>query len=532
MKTLPDKNLLAVLAVWAAVWALVAATLPLLPIDETRYLTVAWEMRLQDSWILPTLNFAPYSHKPPLLFWLINAVWTVTGPAVWSARLVPFAVSTALLFCTFSFARRLFPDRENMPAAAALTLAASPFFYLYGGLIMFDMMNSLIALVAVWFTWRAGKERKYRWLLGWGIATGIGVLAKGPVILIYTIFPALLAPLWHRDVAPVKWYGALLAGLAAAVVIGLLWALPAAHLGGDEYARMIFWKQTAGRMANAFDHQRSALFYLPVLPLMFLPLMLWPAWWRAMGSGARALTATGAGRFILCWVVPPFISLLLISGKQVHYLIPLVPGLALFFAAAMERYLPEKPSLKIPFAAFGAALLLMLAAPFAGPHLGFIQENKFFLYAVSNMHPLYTVAALALTGLLYYAARRGKGKQRLLGLTLLVALFFAHFQAQASKHNFEYYYDLRPLAAAMDEYKDRPLAWVRNYEGEIGFLARMEKPLDSLYARGQLRGWFAAHPDGVAVIRGREEDIKGYRILFRMPYRSAEKIIALVEEEK
>lgn len=531
VKALPDKNLGVILLAWAAVWALVAATLPLLPIDETRYLTVAWEMRLQHSWILPTLNFAPYSHKPPLLFWLVNLVWTATGPAVWSARIVPFLVSAALLCGTYMFARRLFPDRPQMPAFAALALAASPFFYLYGGLIMFDMLNALIALAAAACVWRAAQERKYRWLLVWGGLVGLGVLAKGPVILVYTAFPVLLAPLWRRPDASAKWYGMMLAGIAVAAAVGLSWALQAAYQGGDEYTRMILWKQTAGRMANAFDHERSALFYLPFLPLMFLPLALWPAWWRAMRAGAVPLARNEAGRFLLCWIVPVFVSLLLISGKQVHYLVPLLPGMALFFAAVMEKHLPEKPSLKTPFTVFGALLALALAAPFFAPHLAIVQKDEFARVVAENIDPWIAAAALALTAALYFLFRDAGGAARLRALPLLIAVFFAHFAAQAAQRTFDYY-DLTPLAAAMREYDGRPLAWVRNYEGETGFLTRAEKPLDSLYTLGQLPGWFAAHPDGVAVIRGREKDFAGYRVLFVMPYRSATKFIAVVEEEK
>ena len=63
-------------------------TRPLLPIDETRYLTVAWEMWRSGNYFVPTLNGDIYSHKPPLLFWLINLVWSITGVNEFSARLI------------------------------------------------------------------------------------------------------------------------------------------------------------------------------------------------------------------------------------------------------------------------------------------------------------------------------------------------------------------------------------------------------------------------------------------------------------
>lgn len=47
---------------------------PLTPIDETRHVSVAWEMHLTGGWLVTSNNFAPYSDKPPLLLplWSVN----------------------------------------------------------------------------------------------------------------------------------------------------------------------------------------------------------------------------------------------------------------------------------------------------------------------------------------------------------------------------------------------------------------------------------------------------------------------------
>ena len=53
----PDQTWRAMAAFGAlAVFGVLAR--PLLPIDETRYLAVAWEMRLSGDWIVPHLNGA------------------------------------------------------------------------------------------------------------------------------------------------------------------------------------------------------------------------------------------------------------------------------------------------------------------------------------------------------------------------------------------------------------------------------------------------------------------------------------------
>ena len=55
----------AALATLVAAWALLVgvtqALRPILPIDETRYVSVAWEMWARGDFLVPHLNGSPYS---------------------------------------------------------------------------------------------------------------------------------------------------------------------------------------------------------------------------------------------------------------------------------------------------------------------------------------------------------------------------------------------------------------------------------------------------------------------------------------
>src|SRR4029453_17373441 len=82
-----------VLAAWALLAALPLALRPMLPVDETRYATVAWEMWTRGDFLVPHLNGLPYSDKPPLLFWLCHLGWWLFGVNEWWPRLVPAVFS-------------------------------------------------------------------------------------------------------------------------------------------------------------------------------------------------------------------------------------------------------------------------------------------------------------------------------------------------------------------------------------------------------------------------------------------------------
>ena len=87
----PKKNKRIIQAT-AVVAALILVTVllvrPPFPVDETRYLAVAWEMWWRDEFLVPHLNGDTYSHKPPLLFWLMHAGWWLFGVNDWWPRLI------------------------------------------------------------------------------------------------------------------------------------------------------------------------------------------------------------------------------------------------------------------------------------------------------------------------------------------------------------------------------------------------------------------------------------------------------------
>ena len=266
-------------------WLCVAATYPAFPVDETRYLTVAWEMH-HGSWILPTLNGEPYSHKPPLLFWLINLVWLAFDPSAWSARLVCVISALIVLALTRKLAQALFPDRPAIYNLAPLLTLASPLFLIFSNTIFFDQLLHAVILGGLLALWKAGQEKRLIYWVLFGAAIGLGLMTKGPVVLVDLLPPALFAPfLWLANDGPYSkknWYGHVLLGFVIGVAIILCWAIPAAIEGGPDYARMIFWGQSAGRMVDSFAHRAPFWFYIPYALFYMLP-------WLCIGAVVAAL---------------------------------------------------------------------------------------------------------------------------------------------------------------------------------------------------------------------------------------------------
>lgn len=318
---------------------------PLLPIDETRYLTVAWEMFLRHDWLAPlTLNSEPYHHKPPLLFWLINMVWAITGPSRWSATIPPVLAGAANIYLTMALAKRLFPDNSQIAVRVPLIMVGCFAYLFYSSMVMFDVTLAFFVLSCLLSLISFSQSGKWRYVFLMALLLGAGVLTKGPVAYLYVIFPMLLAPLWQKNsLRPVIWYAGCLTTILLSIIPVLFWLVPVLRQSDNHFAFWLVWEQTAGRVTGNFNdaHVRPFYFYLPILPLLMVPWIFFPQLWREARLFRQYLRADKGLKFILCWVVPVFISFSLISGKQPHYLVPIVPGLVLLLAFWL-RDLPVK----------------------------------------------------------------------------------------------------------------------------------------------------------------------------------------------
>ena len=126
-----DSSLILLYLAWAAL-ALAALFLrPLWPVDETRYLAVAWEMWFRGDFLVPYLNAEPYSHKPPLLFWLIHAGWAVFGVNEWWPRLLPSLLAFAGVVLMRHLARQLWPAQAELANTATWIVFGT---FLFAGL--------------------------------------------------------------------------------------------------------------------------------------------------------------------------------------------------------------------------------------------------------------------------------------------------------------------------------------------------------------------------------------------------------------
>ena len=530
------------LAVPAALWLIVVAvgllSRPLLPLDETRYLAVAWEMHQSGNWLVPHLNGEAYSHKPPLFFWLINLGWLVLGVSETWARLVQPLFGLATLALTALLARRLWPDEAGAAAAvyAPLILAGSALWMLFSTLAFFDTMMAFWAVMGIAGLVEAWRGRRLPGFALLGVAIGLGVLSKGPVILVHLLPAALLVPLWARvsneEPAPPRWLG-WYAGVAAGVTLGaaiaLAWALPAAKAGSEAYGNAILWGQTAGRMAESFAHRQPFWWYLPLLPFLLFPWLLWAPTIRA-AIGLRRGIDSGT-RLCLIWALGGLLTFSAISGKQPHYLLPEFPAFALFLARALARR--DRPLGRVDRILPAVVPLLLGLAIMIGPALlarrpALVERLALPTWSLAIYEVIgLMLVAVALLVLLLPRLRQPRHELALLVILPLQIFILAHGigmpAARASM-------DLAPAAQVLKglEQAGRPIALAGDYHGEYHFLGRLRRPIAELQY-GEVLGWIDSRPGAVVITRTRTQPAVPTPPLYSQPMRG--RIMAIWDRE-
>jgi 4-amino-4-deoxy-L-arabinose transferase-like glycosyltransferase len=263
--------------------------------------------------------------------------------------------------------------------------------------------------------------------------------------------------------------------------------------GGEAYRNAIFWGQTAGRMVDSFAHGRPVWWYLAVTPGLMMPLLLWPGAWRAFRSFA-ALAGDPGLRFCISWFVPVFLAFSMISGKQLHYLLPIFPALALAVARAAfaEESAPQRRRDHVPpaltCAAIGAGLFYISSQP-----LGIFPETW-----LGKPQPLWGLALAVFALIVGFTRISGRTRhlEIIAGLTAATVVVIHLTARPILNENF----NLKPLALRLAgwEAAGNPIAHYGKYHGQFHFLGRLEKPF-AIIGDQEARNWVASHPTGKIV---------------------------------
>lgn len=379
---------------------------PLMDSTEARYAEIGRKMLELGDWVTPWFDHGiPFWGKPPLMFWLTAGSFGIFGSNEFAARLPHFLAGLLCIFLLWQWAALY--NRQVATWSMAL-LAGTLLFIGTAGGVMTDMSLEVGIVLAMRGFWLAlyGPEslrRREGWLFFVGLA--IGLLAKGPLVLVITGLPIGLWSLWGNERLARIWQALPWArGIALMLLLAAPWYLLAEQktpgflsyfLAGEHWHRFVTPGWTGDRYGSAHAVPHGMIWIYALISCLPWTLLLPVLAWRQRGTALRVREALRVhegnednrrlSRYLLLWALMPCVFFTFAGNLLPTYVLPGIPALALLLAHWLDR-LPERAHVERWLAAgLMVTALLVPAVPLAVNHSG-IGELRSAKALVNDFH--------------------------------------------------------------------------------------------------------------------------------------------------
>ncbi len=349
------------------------------PADEPRFALIAKDMVEGGAWLIPRVGGVLYPDKPPLFFWLVAALLSITDSLRVAFLLPAFFAGLGVLWLVTDLARRLWnPQVAIWTGATLLATMQFPLQMKSGQIDGLLCFWTTLALYGLCRHLLLGPD--WRWYTIAGFSAGLGVITKGVGFLPFLIFiPYIFALKLDWPVSRMNGGGRWLYAPFAFFVAIAIWLVPmllsttgAAAADLVQYRDDILLKQTMTRYADAWGHIKPPwYFFTNAIPWLWMPvsfLLPWliPAWRRDLKARDASTLLLGG------WILLMLLFFSLSEGKRSVYIFPAVPALALIAGHHISRIMQRRGPRRVLFAlslSFASLLFVIGIYPHLEPFL-------------------------------------------------------------------------------------------------------------------------------------------------------------------
>lgn len=382
------KDLLLLLIAAVAILAPGISSLPPVDRDEPRYAVATTQMLQTHDFIDIHYQETPRYLQPAGIYWLQSIPTALLSTAehrqIWTYRIPSLLGALIAVLVTAAMASRLLGRQTGLAGGVLLASCMSLGFEARIGKTDAALLASVVVAQFAMMHAYLGRAVSRRLAAAFWIALGVGVMLKGPIIILVVGLTALALVLWDRRAT---WLNRLrpIWGAPLTLLIALPWYIAIGFVSHGLFFRTAVGHNLMGKVAVGQQaHGAPFGYHLAALPLTFWPgsllvVMAAPFAWRERREPAV--------RFLLSWLIPSWIVFEAVKTKLPHYVLPTYPAIACLTAMALfSPRLAVRPWLKWLFFAF-----LALWAALSGA-LSVIAPVALWIYQ-ARLDPLAIVLA-------------------------------------------------------------------------------------------------------------------------------------------
>jgi 4-amino-4-deoxy-L-arabinose transferase-like glycosyltransferase len=324
-------------------------TIPPVDRDEARFAQATKQMLQTGDLVLPHFGSENRFNKPIGIYWLQAAAVLITAgresAAIWPYRVPSVFGAIGAVLLTYWAGRRLFDRHVALLGAAFLgssvLLIVEAHLATTDAVLLACVVAAQSCLAALYTAGRRGHIGARSYAAGFWIAQGIGVLIKGPIVLLVsglTVGVLLGLEHWRGGEEHADSNRRLLVGLRwrwgpfLTLAISAPWIAAAGWATHGAFYSDWMVKDVISKAVGAQESHGA----LPGLYLLLAVVTFWPASFAAALGFVRGLGrhARTGERFCLAWLIPTWLFFELMPTKLPHYVLPAYPALALLAARA------------------------------------------------------------------------------------------------------------------------------------------------------------------------------------------------------
>lgn len=329
------ENILPVLLVFLAFILLIRllslGIYPLMDTTEARYGEMARKMIETRNWLQPQFEYGvPFWGKPPLSFWASAGTMLLCGINEFGARLAPYlaTLGIGLCFLMWPFSGR----RAEQTVAAIIVLFTSAMGFVSAGAVMTDAFLALGTTLSMVCFYRAmtAENNNRIWGLLFFLGLAIGLLSKGPLVLVICGIPIFFWVLWQKQWLQLWKRIPWISGTLLMFAVTIPWYLAAEQatpgflryfIVGEHFERFLVKGWEGDLYGNGHSKAVGTIWLFALL--MFLPWMLLVPF--ILRRGKQRFT-NPEDAFLWCWALSTPLFFTFARNILPAYVLPAVPA--------------------------------------------------------------------------------------------------------------------------------------------------------------------------------------------------------------
>ena len=315
---------------------------PLMDTSEARYGEMARKMVELQDWITPMYDYGvPFWGKPPLSFWSQAAAIQLFGVNEFAVRFPAWLFHVLSCVLIIRLGREVKDEQTGLLAAViysstALGLVAS-------GVVLTDPALGFSILLAFYGFWRGMLDGDRFWARMGFVGLGLGLLAKGPLVLVLFGLSALAWTAFNQrwlELIKLPW----VSGLAIMLVVAVPWYVIAEiktpgfldyFLVGEHWKRYVISKWSGDLYGSAHAQPLGTIWlnlFQALLPWVFFLPMIW-----FYQKSQKSQSISGWQSYLWCWALSAPLFFTMAGNILWTYVLPALPAWALLLSQGIRE---------------------------------------------------------------------------------------------------------------------------------------------------------------------------------------------------